>query len=580
MNEMLNHAAEVHRQNLINLMADLGNFALSAGNQEHRDLLQALQERSNDPFLFVIVGEVKAGKSSFINALLQTDTEICKVAPQPMTDSIQQVRYGETERSVQISPHLKEIYYPVDILKNFAIVDTPGTNTIIAHHQEITERFIPSSDLVVFVFEAKNPYRQSSWEFLAYIQKEWRKKVIFILQQKDLLPEKDLEINMKGVAEHAAKEGINDALIFAVSAKLEQEGQTEVSGFNTLRTHIHDSVTGGQAAFLKQESVLSSAATLFDKMEAGLSERRQQWQADMNFREGIGKTLSLQSTLSNNQVDHLIENIENAYVKLGQKYENELSDGLSFGKVINRTIAGLFQKQATLQNWLQDLVKGLDHAMQTDLKARLDQQIIDVADRIQFMAKAVEQEMQRNTTILAMDHEIYSDIAERRASVLKDLLQSFQQFMQRGENFMPDDMFSGSKSLAPNVATGSGVAVVGMILATVTQGMVFDITGGVLTAVGFLFAGISFGFQRNAILKRYRQEIENGRQTLHIELETRLLGYVKTIRNRIEANFNILDLHLQKEATSIGQLENKAEMLRFRLDELKNQIQKSLTDNL
>jgi len=136
-----------------------------------RDIL----ERINDPFMFVIVGEVKSGKSSFVNALLATGEEVCKVAPDPCTDTIQQIVYGESAEETMISPYLKQIKQPVEILKQIAIVDTPGTNTISEHHQEITERFIPSSDLIVFVFEAKNPYRQSAWDFL-YLLK-WLKKV-------------------------------------------------------------------------------------------------------------------------------------------------------------------------------------------------------------------------------------------------------------------------------------------------------------------------------------------------------------------------------------------------------------------
>jgi ribosome biogenesis GTPase A len=106
----------------------------------------------------VIVGEIKAGKSSFVNALLQAGKDICKVAPSPMTDTIQLITYGEEEAIEHVNAHFTRITQPVDILKEIAIVDTPGTNSIVEHHQEITERFIPHSDLIVFVFEAKNPY--------------------------------------------------------------------------------------------------------------------------------------------------------------------------------------------------------------------------------------------------------------------------------------------------------------------------------------------------------------------------------------------------------------------------------------
>ena len=48
--------------------------------------------------LLVIVGEVKAGKSSFINALLRED--VCEVAPGPCTVRIQELVYA-AERKIE-----------------------------------------------------------------------------------------------------------------------------------------------------------------------------------------------------------------------------------------------------------------------------------------------------------------------------------------------------------------------------------------------------------------------------------------------------------------------------------------------
>ena len=77
-----------------------------------------------------------------------------------MTDTIQQIIYGKEHTITALSAVLKRITYNEEILKEIAIVDTPGTNTIISHHQEITERFIPVSDLIVFVFESSVKLRQ------------------------------------------------------------------------------------------------------------------------------------------------------------------------------------------------------------------------------------------------------------------------------------------------------------------------------------------------------------------------------------------------------------------------------------
>jgi ribosome biogenesis GTPase A len=186
---MINRQLNVFRGRIDEIVKNLHQLTVQIGHDELAATVSDLRNRINEPFMFVIVGEVKAGKSSFINALLETDKEICKVSPAPMTDTIQQIIYGEKEDMAVVNPYLKKLFYPIEILKEIAIVDTPGTNTIVANHQEITEGFIPACDLVVFVFESKNPYRQSAWEFFDFIHSDWRKKIIFVLQQKDLLPE-------------------------------------------------------------------------------------------------------------------------------------------------------------------------------------------------------------------------------------------------------------------------------------------------------------------------------------------------------------------------------------------------------
>ena len=81
---------------------------------QHKELSQTvsdLRNRIHDPFMFVICGEVKVGKSSFINALLESKTEICKVAPSPMTDTIQLIVYGPEYQMTALSPVLKRIRY-------------------------------------------------------------------------------------------------------------------------------------------------------------------------------------------------------------------------------------------------------------------------------------------------------------------------------------------------------------------------------------------------------------------------------------------------------------------------------------
>lgn len=567
-NEMKDRLQSVFLE--LNLVVEeINNEALS---QTTKDITASI----SDPFMFVIVGEVKAGKSSFINALLESEKEICKVAPSPMTDTIQQITYGE-ERTEIINPFLRKIFQPVEILKEISIVDTPGTNTIVDHHQEITERFIPSSDLIVFVFEAKNPYRQSAWEFFDYIHSEWHKKIIFILQQKDLMNEEDLKINIQGVKSQAEKKGIMGANVFAVSAKQELEGLKEESGYGPLRAYLKENITGGRTPYLKLLSSINSGQQVITKISNGLKDRQAQYYQDEKFRKEIKETLDKQEGKSVKQVENLIENLLNAYDKVTLTKINQLGDGLSFLPMFKRSFSSMVGSAKSVKDWLAELQDGLEKELNKNLKDKLQEGVVDIADSIQNMGKIVDLKIKNSETILKNNHEIFSDIAERRANVLKDLQNAFSSFLSRSENYYADDIM-GNSNITPNLAAGGGIAVVGVILTTVTNLAVFDITGGILTATGIIFAGFSLGLKKRKIVRSVKEEINKGRTRIEEEISEKLTSYIGRIKNKIDENFDRFDDLLIKEEAALAKLKSKEEQITADLETYSDHINTILKD--
>ena len=546
-----------YRSKVEGIVSDLHILTKDIGHEELAKTVNDLRSRIHEPFLFVIVGEVKAGKSSFINALLQTGREICKVAPQPMTDTIQQVCYGETEETITINPYLKKIFQPVEILREIAIVDTPGTNAIVAHHQEITEGFVPAADLIVFVFEAKNPYRQSAWDFFNFIHRDWRRKVIFVLQQKDLLNAADLAVNTEGVKTEAQKRGLSEPTIFAVSAKDEQEERYDISGFSTVRDFIKAHITGGKAPALKLANNLDTCNNINERIFNGLKVRKEQFAADIDFRKDIRQTLDNQEVKSNSHVKMLIENLLAGYGKTTSKSERDLGEELSFVTLIKRSVMGIFGSSESIKERLDALKRDLETNLNNELREKLQSGVGDVADSIQQMAKLIDLKIKTSKTILKDNHEIFSDIADRRANVLKDLQETFSKFMNRSENFTDESLFKNKRSITPNIAAGSGIAIVGIILAAVTKGAVLDVTGGILTTLGLVFAGATAVMKRGQILEAYRKEIEKGRVQLENEVTERLQTYIRSIKHKIDLNFSEFDNLLDTEKQQINDLEGR-----------------------
>lgn len=555
---------QAKRARLEEIIKNLHELTLRIGHDEMAQTVSELRNRIFEPFMFVIVGEVKAGKSSFVNALLATGREITKAAPQPMTDTIQQIIYGEEERTVTVNKFLKKIFIPVDILKEIAIVDTPGTNTIVEHHQEITEQFIPASDLIVFVFEAKNPYRQSAWDFFKYIHGDWRKKTIFVLQQKDLASENELEVNLEGVAEKARKEGIDAPVVFAVSAKQEDEGNAD-SGYGPLRQYITENITGGKAPGLKLNNSILTAQTINERIADGLLLRRRQFEADTHFRQDIQGTLEEQTGQSNKQVDLMVENLLLTYDGITRSKLNELKEGLSIFGLMKRSFSATFGSTPDAKTWLGNLASGLEEELNTKMRARLNDNVIDLAESIQQMVKLIDLKIRSSETILKNDHELFSNIAERRENVLRDLQDQFNRFVSKTENFTDEELFADRENLTPNLAAGGGIAALGVVLMALSSASVFDISGGILTTVGVLFAGFSTRGKRKRIVDGFEAEIEVGRSKLAAELEEKLKAYIANLRVRIEGNFARFDDTLAREEKNLAILEGNHEEIREEL---------------
>lgn len=573
--KVIDQKLQEQKGELKNVLLRLQQFTQKISHSESGRIVADLRDRIEEPFMFVIVGEVKAGKSSFINALLE-EPNLCAVAPSPMTDTIQQIVYGDQFKVEEISPYLKRVYQPSPILKDIAIVDTPGTNTIITHHQEITERFIPGSDLIIFVFEAKNPYRQSAWEFFDFMHEEWHKKIVFVLQQKDLMDETDLKINLNGVKEHAQKKGIKNPIIFAVSARDELMGLQQQSGFEPLRTFILDQVTGGKAQQQKLLSISDTTHNILSRLTNGLQLRQQQLEADINFRQEITKALDDHTHRSKKQVDILIENLMAAYDRVSNDYGAELNDALSFFPVLKRSIGSIFSKSQSLKSWLENFTMRLQADFGTGMQDKINDRVLDLAESIQLMGHTIDLQMRNSKTILANDHDIFSEIGQRRQNILRELRDAFGQFLNRTENFTAKDLVNTDSRAGTNVAAGSGIAVVGIILATVTHGMVFDVTGGVLTTIGFLVAGITLGLQRGKVMKQYKAEMKKGKMKLEEELTRELYTYVEGIKTKMDAQFSKFDTLIQQETNELSTLTDNLKSIRIDLENIRLSVQKAI----
>jgi small GTP-binding protein len=157
-------------------------LARAEGARADVERLARLVTEMDELFLLVVAGEYNAGKSTFINALLGDD--VFATGDLPTTRQIAILRHGEPGPPVPVGEHVLLHHYPLDVLRDLEIVDTPGTNSIERMEEEITRGFVPRADLVLFVTSLHQPLTASELAFLTLIH-EWGKKIVFVVNFVD-----------------------------------------------------------------------------------------------------------------------------------------------------------------------------------------------------------------------------------------------------------------------------------------------------------------------------------------------------------------------------------------------------------
>ena len=380
--------------------AQLGTalYALSAlahdlqATPETIDTLHGLNASLREPFLFVVMGEVKAGKSTVLNALF--GREFCRADVLPATDRIYLFKYALDPKDVPINEHLTECYRPNNFLRDFNIVDTPGTNTIVAEHQRIAEEFVPMADLVLFVFSITNPWAASAWDFLDLIHNRWKKNVLFILQQSDLRSAEEIETVKNHLAQTAREKLGSSPPIFAVSAKTafqaktgnsaEREQLLAESHFDELETFIGETIAGGESRAGKLRSVCQSGQIIVRELAEKARGAFTTIQKDNDRVQQLGGVLEERKEQSLRQVGGVLWSLAQNFERTQRKSEELLIDRLSWA----RTFQLVFRKQ----KWHTEFQESIDQQLRDTLK----RQIANSIELLESDLKAVWQQLHQS----------------------------------------------------------------------------------------------------------------------------------------------------------------------------------------
>lgn len=184
---------------------------------------------------FAVVGEINAGKTSLLNAL--AGHELGEVGPLPRTKETVLFHFPGSDPRDSIPPGWRTKAVPIRFLRNFELVDTPGSNGPQRDQVSTAIDTLAESDLLMVVFPADNTWTAATWDLVSRLPEATLERTVLVVQQADRKSERDLQVIRGHMADLCVKKIGRELRIFALSTKLWSDLGRE-PGFEELVRHL------------------------------------------------------------------------------------------------------------------------------------------------------------------------------------------------------------------------------------------------------------------------------------------------------------------------------------------------------
>jgi small GTP-binding protein len=543
-----------------------------------REALGTLQDailQLDELFLLVVVGEFNAGKSALVNALL--GERVLAEGATPTTSRVTLVKWGEKAAEQVVDENFSIYTYPLPLLKELNIVDTPGTNAVIRYHERLTDEFVPRSDLVLFTTSADHPLTESERQFLERIL-SWGKKVVFALNKADIIEDESALQEVRSfVLKHATRVLGDTPDFFPVSARLAQRALSEpdsgqrqqlriASGLDALEQYITSTLDDTTRLRLKFSNPLGVADNILTQAAQSTQTQTEDLKEDLKTAASLESTVTDYQRELQNELQPRLAEMENILHRLEQR-------GLDF-----------FDTTIRLTR-IQDLMRGdkvrseFEERVLTDVPQQIEDQVQRLID---WLVQKDLQEWQRVMTYVQRRRALHTEHIvgegiEPREMRRRELIDSMGKTVQRIVDTYDRDR--EATELAAHVETAVaqtallevGAVGLGALVTAAVLSSSLDITGilaaGTLAIVG-LFV---IPYKRKQAKDSFKEKMTNLRENLLDTLTTQFtresqgavarlkegitpyIRYVHTERERIE-----------KSETTLAKLRQQLSVLRAR----------------
>ena len=514
-------------------------------------------------FLMVVVGEFNAGKSAVINALLGGDYLPEGVVP--TTSELVLIRHSDAAEQPGADSGMAMRRLPVPWLQEVNLVDTPGTNAVIRHHQELTEHFVPRSDLVLFVTSADRPFSESERAFLQQIR-DWGKKVVIVVNKIELLT---AEVEQREVLEFVRQNahellGVAPA-IFAVSARLALEAKLrgvsaagssdwERSQFGALEQYILDFLDAGERVRLQLSNPIGIAAALIANYQDVISQRQALLKGDFRALDDIDQQLAAYQTDMRRDFRYQSDRVDNVLYEMAERGDRFFDEKLRIIRIVelvnSERLRGEFERRV-----LADSSRAVEH----HVNELIDWLIERDYRQWQAVMEFIERRSLQHTD--QMIGQVRGEFDFNRQNLLKSIGRSAQEVVDSYDREaealkLAQDV---QRAIIQTAAVEAGAIGLGAILVVILNTTFLDVTG-ILGASALAALGLYvLPYRRQKVKAQLRTRIGDLRRRLDTaitqQFESELTASVQRIREAVAPYTRFVRVEREKLETLAADLQ-------------------------
>jgi small GTP-binding protein len=553
---------------------------LDAGDED-LELLKNSLDQLEEMFLLVIVGEFNAGKSALINALM--GDRYLTEGVIPTTSQLFLVRYGEEVSSNVGHDDVAVVHLPVEWLREVNLVDTPGTNAVIRSHEQITEHFVPRSDLVLFVTSADRPFSESERAFLERIRR-WGKKIVIVVNKMDML-QNELERGqvLAFVEENARLLVGGDPRIFPVSARLalESKQQERSSGtplaaqeswgrsqFGALEEYILARLDKQERVRLKLENPLGIALNLVESYRQVIDDRQGLLKGDFQTLDTIDEQLDAYQADMRRDFQYQSDRVDNVLYEMAERGDKFFDENLRVTRILelinSERLRGEFERKV-----LADTSRQIEQHVSELIDWMVDKDYRQWQGVIDYINQRASQHTNR------MVGKVSNEFEFSRQNLLKSVGRSAREVVDSYDREAEASKLAQEvqRAIVQTAAVEAGAIGLGALLVAVLQTTLLDVTGvlgaGAVAALGLYV----LPYRRAKVKEGMRTHIGDLRQRLDIamtrQFEAELAQSVQRIKEAIAPYTRFVRVEREK-LTVLGDTLRDAEQ---QLHQLQHDVQ-------